>query len=164
MDNGMHNDVHTDKGKGLLVNGVEEESVLVKPEHSPKNKGVDNGSAIVGDYSNLASNLRDTAIEEPPDELQHISDTVIPLSLLLSRLAQFSHTKLQELILNLASKPLPHPTANGSINGIVNSGANGSAKSAAGVPSPALEDTSPESLEKKTMILNFVQDLHARWV
>jgi hypothetical protein len=97
---------------------------------------------------------------EPPDELQHITADVLPLSLLLSRLAQFSHAKLQELILSLASKPLPEALSNGNLN----SGVNGSAKPSASAGGAVLEDTSPESLDKKTMVLNFIQDLHSRWV
>ncbi|KAK4129533.1 MED14-domain-containing protein [Parathielavia appendiculata] len=161
MDNGIHNRLHSDKAQASLVNGVKEEPVSTQRTHSPDNKGADNGAAVVRDYSNPGSNLhtlQNTEMEELPDELQHITADSLPLSLLLSRLAQFSHAKLQELILNLASKPLPESFSNG------NSGVNGAVKGSANAGGHVPEDTSPESLDKKTMVLNFIQDLHSRWV
>lgn len=170
MDGSMHIDAHTDKGKASIINGVKEESVPVKPGDLPDGLGTNHGAAIVGDYSSLQA-LQAAKTEDLPDELQHITTDIMPLSQLLSRLAQFSHAKLQQLILDLASKPLPElnssgkgNTMGGGVNGSLINGANGSAKSGVNGPSPALEDTSPESLEKKTMILNFIQDLHSRWV
>jgi mediator of RNA polymerase II transcription subunit 14 len=170
MDNGVHNNsntTHPDKTRASVANGVREERVPVSTEPPAGVKGADNGPTPVGDYSKLESSLQGTRMEESVDELQHITDDVMPLSLLLTRLAQFSHMKLQELILDLASKPLPENALNGNakglingINGNVNAGVNGVPK----LPSPALEDTSPESLNKKTMVLKFIQDLHSRWV
>ncbi|EAQ93371.1 hypothetical protein CHGG_01606 [Chaetomium globosum CBS 148.51] len=171
MDNSVHNNsntTHPDKSRASIVNGVREERVSLSTEPPAGVKGGDNGPITVGDYNKLESRLQGAGMEDSVDELQHITDDVMPLSLLLSRLAQFSHLKLQELILDLASKPLPENTLNGnakgsmnsSINGNVNAGVNGVPK----LPSPALEDTSPESLNKKTMILKFIQDLHSRWV
>ncbi len=168
MDHSMHHDTHADQAKVSIVNGVKEEIVPIKPEGSPNSAGLSNGD-ITGDYSNRQA----ARMEDLPDELQHITTDILPLSLLLSRLAQFSHAKLQQLILDLASKPLPEATVNGSSksnavggpNGSVINGANGNAnKSGVSVPSPAFDDPSPESLEKKTIILNFIQDLHSRWV
>jgi mediator of RNA polymerase II transcription subunit 14 len=171
MDNGMHNNTQPDKARAPIINGGKEESALVQREYSVGSNAVDKGPAVVGDYSNLESSLHGAKMEDLPDELRHITDDVMPLSLLLGRLAQFSHMKLQELILDLASKPLPENALNGNakgpvnggINGNVNIGPNGNAKGS-NVPIPALEDTSPESLDKKTMILKFIQDLHSRWV
>ena len=178
MDTSMHQGTaHTDQGKPSVVNGIKEEGAPApnKSTSPPDGKGPSNGAAIAGDYSSLESDVRAlqaARMEDLPDELQHITAEILPLSLLLSRLAQFSHTKLEQLILDLASKPLPDPNANGHSkgnaaggpNGSAVNGVNGNAKGISGVPSPALEDTSPESLEKKTMILNFIQDLHSRWV
>jgi mediator of RNA polymerase II transcription subunit 14 len=90
------------------------------------------------------------------DDLPHITTDIMPLSLLLTRLAEFSQAKLQEHIMELASKPLSRILANGNANGATNGVANAHSASA--------EDASPESLEKKTMLLNFIKDLHARWV
>ncbi|KAL2165237.1 hypothetical protein VTH06DRAFT_533 [Thermothelomyces fergusii] len=170
MDSGMHDSTLPDKARGSIVNGVRGEDVPVKSVKSESpaagSKAVEHGPAV--DYGKLESSLRGVKKEEPPDELQHITEGVMPLSLLLTRLAQFSHMKLQELILELASKPLPEHALNGNAKGpIINSGINGSANSANGGAKMAghmFEDTSPESLDKKTMLLRFIQDLHSRWV
>lgn len=95
-------------------------------------------------------------MEESPDELRHITTDIMPLSILVTRLAEYSHAKLQEVITELAAKPLPSNLVNGNANGTTNG--NGVVHIA------AVEDTSPESLDKKTMLLNFTKDLHSRWV
>jgi mediator of RNA polymerase II transcription subunit 14 len=168
MDRGMHSDTKPDNDKAAGINHAREEGVLVKREGSSDSKKVDNGPPpIAGDYSSLQrrlQGLQDPKTEDTPDELRHITDEIVPLGLLLSRLAQFSHSKLQELILSLAAKPLPEPATNGSLHGAGSSGVNGNTKGAANAHSPATEDTSAESLDKKAMILNFIQDLHSRWV
>lgn len=168
MDHGMHSDTKPDNDKAAGINHVKEENVLAKWEGPSDSKKPDNGPPpIAGDYSSLEhrlQGLQDAKREDPPDELRHITDDIVPLGLLLSRLAQYSHSKLQELILSLAAKPLPESTINGSAHGAVSSGVNGNTKGAANVHSPAMEDTSAESLDKKTMVLNFIQDLHSRWV
>ncbi len=176
MDNSTHHGTaHTDQGKSAIVNGVKEEGAQppAKQTSSPDGKGLSNGPAPTGDYGNVENDVRTLQAAREEDELQHITTGILPLSLLISRLAQFSHTKIEQLIHDLAVKPLPDLTANGHAkgsaaggpNGSAVNGVNGSAKGISGVPSPALqEDTSPESLEKKTMILHFIQDLHSRWV
>ncbi|EGS19141.1 uncharacterized protein CTHT_0057660 [Thermochaetoides thermophila DSM 1495] len=82
-----------------------------------------------------------------PDEMEHITDGILPLNLLLIRLAEFSHSKLEELVTMLASKPVPQHAVNGN-----------------GSHSTLVEDASPESQEKKRLLLNTIQDLHSRWV
>lgn len=165
MDSGMHESTYPDKARDPIVNGAKGDNVPVKSESPTGNKIANNGPAV--DYNDLESSLRGVKKEEPPDELQHITDDVMPLSLLLTRLAQFSHMKLQELILEMASKPLPEHVLNGNAKGPVSSGINGNVNTPNGgakITGHALEDTSPESLDKKTMILKFIQDLHSRWV
>lgn len=163
----MRTATQPDHAKAPLVNGVKEESVPVKREYSASSSTADHGEKISGDYSHVENNLRTSKMEEAADEVQHITTDLVPLSLLLSRLAQYSHMKLQELVLEAASKPLPDHALNGNakgaisgINGHMNTNVNGGIK----VSSPSQEDTSAESLEKKTMILKFMQDLHSRWV
>ncbi|KAK4147698.1 mediator complex subunit MED14-domain-containing protein [Dichotomopilus funicola] len=167
MDSGMRTSTQPDHAKAPIVNGVKEESVPVKREYSGSSSTDDHGGKISGDYSYVENNLRTAKMEEAADEVEHITTDLIPLSLLLSRLAQYSHMKLQEFILEAASKPLPDHALNGNakgaiggINGHMNTNANGGIKA----PSPFHEDTSAESLEKKTMALKFMQDLHSRWV
>lgn len=87
-----------------------------------------------------------SAMDEIPEEIEHISADILPLNLILSRLAQYSHAKLQDTILALAAKPLPQQ-ANG----------NGHYQSAG-------EDSSQESLDKKALLISTIQDLHTRWV
>lgn len=168
MDHGMHSDTKPDNDKAAGINHVKEENVLVKREGLSDSKKVDNGPPpIAGDYSGLGrklQGLQDAKEEDLPDELRHITDEIVPLGLLLSRLAQFSHSKLQELILSLAAKPLPELITNGNAHGAGSSGVNGNTKGTANAHGPATEDTSAESLDKKAMILNFIQDLHSRWV
>ncbi|KAK1834841.1 glucose-6-phosphate dehydrogenase [Podospora conica] len=89
-----------------------------------------------------------SAINDQPEEIPHISTDILPLNLILSRLAQYSHGRLEETITTLASKPIPPNSANG----------NGHYQSAGG------EDASQESVEKKALLLSTLQDLHTRWV
>ncbi|KAK4105807.1 MED14-domain-containing protein [Parathielavia hyrcaniae] len=163
MDNGIHSKFDSDKAQTSLINGVKEEALALQRNHSPGTKGADNGLAVAREYGGNGNNtqaLQNTKMEDLPDEVQHITADSLPLSLLITRLAQFSHAKLQELVLSLSSKPLPESFSNG--NG--NSGVNGAVKGSANAGGPVLEDTSPESLEKKAMVLNYIQDLHSRWV
>ncbi|CAH0001038.1 unnamed protein product [Clonostachys byssicola] len=83
-----------------------------------------------------------------PDEIKHITDGFIPLSRLLSRLAQSTHNKLQERIIYLAGLPLPSNATNG----------NATSSSA------AVDDTSNENLQKKATLLAFAQEVHATFV
>ncbi|KAL1839168.1 hypothetical protein VTJ49DRAFT_1824 [Mycothermus thermophilus] len=162
MDYSMHSDNRAENDRASIVNGNKEEGVLIKREDSPNGKGLRDGSAMAGENGRDLQGLPDANLSELPDEIQHITAEIMPLGLLLSRLAQFSHGRLQELVLNLASKPLPEVTANGGANGNAAGGMNGNLKAA--VNGQLVEDTSPESLEKKTMILNTIKDLHSRWV
>ncbi|KAK0729078.1 mediator complex subunit MED14-domain-containing protein [Apiosordaria backusii] len=144
MENGPQNGVRSNHDRDGWTNGVNGE--VVKQEHRPeKGKGVAGSSGMEVGYP---SNGPQVKLEELPDELQHITAEIIPLNMLLSRLAQYSHGALQEQILRLESMPLPQNLSNGNAN----------------YHPTTAEDTSPESLEKKRMLLNFIQDLHTRWV
>ncbi|KAL2271129.1 hypothetical protein VTJ83DRAFT_500 [Remersonia thermophila] len=162
MEYSMHSDKRAENDRAPIVNGVKEEGASIKREDSPSGKGFRDAPAMAGENGRDLKVPPDAKLGELPDEIQHITAEIMPLGLLLSRLAQFSHGRLQELVLNLASKPLPEVTANGGANGNAAGGVNGNLKSA--VNGQLVEDTSPESLEKKTMILNTIKDLHSRWV
>ncbi|RCI11484.1 hypothetical protein L249_7293 [Ophiocordyceps polyrhachis-furcata BCC 54312] len=84
-----------------------------------------------------------------PDEIIHITQGFIPLSLLLTRLAQTTHNSLQDKISELAKMPLPATAVNG----------NASSNAAL-----ALDDTSSENLRKKGSLASFAQDLHGKWL
>ncbi|KAI3342738.1 mediator complex subunit MED14 [Ustulina deusta] len=83
-----------------------------------------------------------------PDEIQHITQGFVPLSVLLSRLAQQTHNQLGDEIMALAKMPVPSSAMNGNtVNTDVSS-----------------DDNSPENLNKKVRLLNFVQERHGEWV
>lgn len=97
----------------------------------------------------LGSVLDTQRMDELPDEIQHITAESRPLGLLLSRYAQISHNQLQDCIEQLATKPV-----------VQNSLTNGTPDYR---PGTAI-DTSEESIEKKKLLLEFIQGLHTRWV
>ncbi|KAI1109043.1 mediator complex subunit MED14 [Nemania sp. NC0429] len=83
-----------------------------------------------------------------PDEIQHITQGFVPLGRLLSRLAQQTHNQLGDEIMALAKMPLPSSTLNGNT---------------ANAELPG-DDNTPENLNKKVRLLNFVQERHGEWV
>lgn len=174
MENGTQNGVHTnysrvngvkdgfvksepglDKGKGLadkdkagsfpMVNGGHGES-NTKSEAVDTDWALQKGGSAPAASGSVLDSLR---MDDLPDEIQHITAQSMPLGLLLSRLAQISHNHLQELIAELATRPVAQ-----------NSAANG----APDYRTTTAEDTSPESLEKKRLLLEFIQNLHTKWV
>ncbi|KAI1333300.1 mediator complex subunit MED14 [Xylariaceae sp. FL0255] len=80
-----------------------------------------------------------------PDEIQHIAEGFFPLNTLLSRLAQQTHNQLADEIIALAKMPVPSASVNGNA-------------------ASSDDDTSPENLNKKVRLLNFVQERHGEWV
>ncbi|KAH8880682.1 MED14-domain-containing protein [Thozetella sp. PMI_491] len=104
------------------------------------------GNAMDIDIGQLTEAQHD--ISALPDEIQHITEDIMPLGLLLTRLAQISHNQLQGAITALAAKQVPQQLANGNSD----------------YRSTTQEDNSAESLEKKSLLLDFAQDLHTKWV
>lgn len=154
-DGFVKSDASLDKGKGVadkektgnfpIVNGGHTGNINIKSEAMGSEMAVQKGPTPPASASMLDS-LR---MDDLPDEIQHITADSMPLGLLLSRLAQISHNNLQELIAELANRPVAqNPTANGAPDYRVTTA----------------EDTSPESLEKKRLLLEFIQHLHTRWV
>lgn len=84
-----------------------------------------------------------------PDEIVHITQGFIPLSAFLTRLAQLSHNSLQDKIVEIAKQPLPASAVNGGASNLTASGP---------------DDVSLENLRRKGMLLEFIQDMHAKWV
>lgn len=80
-----------------------------------------------------------------PPEIAHITTNFYPLPYILQRLAQKSHNDLQTEIEELANMPMGP--------GAVNGNAAGSG-----------DDSSEANQNKKAHLLNFVQDLHSKWV
>ncbi|KAI0401248.1 mediator complex subunit MED14 [Xylaria palmicola] len=140
-----------DRSNGSLVNGARDSSNGLtrhdaNPDGTNANPALNGSSANAGGSQSsapLASRMNDL-----PDEIQHITQGFVPLSLLLSRLAQQTHNQLGDEILALAKMPVPASVMNGNpVN--------------ADVPS---DDNSPENLNKKVRLLNFVQERHGEWV
>ena len=169
MENGFQNGPHTNNDQGPRANGAN--GVFVKTEPSPdKSRGLSvkdkpNDTAMLNGGHGAAMPSSDLAqkpqpqpdappvpnplrMDDLPDEIQHITTGIMPLGILLARLAQISHNHLQELIAELSTRPVAQNVANGNTD----------------YRSTTAEDTSPDSLEKKKMILHFIQDLHAKWV
>ncbi|KAK5663347.1 hypothetical protein OQA88_3775 [Cercophora sp. LCS_1] len=156
MENGIHSSVRTNHDRDSWTNGVN--GGAVKHEISDKGKNLvahdmTNGSS--GAVMDVDSEPRgalamavQSSMDDLPDEIQRITADILPLGLILSRLAQFSHSTLMDQIDKLASKPLPQNMANGG----------------ASYQFTGAEDTSQESLDKKVFLLKTLQDLHTRWV
>lgn len=153
MENGTQNGVRTNHDREPWVNGV---GGAVKREVSPdKSKMMGNmangggGSSMEVDGELLGRGSARQDIDDIEDEIRHITQEFVPLSLILTRLAQFSYGRLQDTIHALANKPLPQPVANGASGNYQNT---------------AAEDPSEESKEKKTIWLKTMEDLHHKWV
>ncbi|KJZ79136.1 hypothetical protein HIM_01287 [Hirsutella minnesotensis 3608] len=114
-----------------------------------------NGSAASDRQGQPTANVADSSTVGPPrmnnlpDEIVHITQGFIPLSLLLSRLAQVSHNALQDKIVELAKMPLPAAAVNG--NAALTSGG-------------GTDDSSTENLRKKGNLATFAQDWHGKWL
>ncbi|EFW99481.1 RNA polymerase 2 holoenzyme mediator complex component [Grosmannia clavigera kw1407] len=80
-----------------------------------------------------------------PGAIQHVTDNFVPLGFLIGRLAQKTHNNLQDMIRELARKPVAGMVTNG-------------------VDAAGPEDGSVENVEKKKRLLEFARSEHANWV
>ncbi|KFA47712.1 hypothetical protein S40293_08104 [Stachybotrys chartarum IBT 40293] len=101
--------------------------------------------SMAGQHGSQLSNGQGSQTQ--PDGIFHITDGFIPLSLLLTRLAQTTHNALQAKMVELAKMPLPAAAMNGNT-----------------AHANSADDVSSDNLRKKTALLNFAQDMHAKWV
>lgn len=97
---------------------------------------------------------RRARMNDLPDEIVHITEGFIPLSIILSRLAQQTHNSIQDKIQQLARMPLPQLPA---------SAINGNSPSLAGKDKEEF-DNSQESLSKKVNLLQSIRTIHGKWV
>lgn len=105
-----------------------------------------NGEMEAQKQAQTVSGAPDQAkVNNLPPEIAHITTNFFPLPYILQRLAQKSHNDLQTVIEELANMPM----APGAVNG-------NAAASA--------EDSSEANQNKKAHLLNFVQDMHSKWV
>lgn len=159
MESGGQNGALSDHHKDSAVNGVNgvksvdgSKAALDKgkaPATATANNGnnVVNGGAAGGPRTDSPAE-QVSRMNNLPDEIIHITQGFIPISLLLTRLAQSTHNMVQEKIAELAKMPISTAATNGSTN----------------YTQSAPDDTSMENLKKKGALLNFVQDMHSKWV
>ncbi|OAA61010.1 RNA polymerase 2 holoenzyme mediator complex component [Niveomyces insectorum RCEF 264] len=135
MVNGNNND-------GIKNNGGREQDEGAAPAFAPA------GAQLASTQSARMNDL--------PDAIQHITSNFVPLGFLLRRLAQKTHNNLQDMVRELARKPVAGMTMNG--GGAAAVGASGSPLM------PGAEDGSVENIEKKKALLDFARSEHANWV
>ncbi|KAH7160210.1 mediator complex subunit MED14-domain-containing protein [Dactylonectria estremocensis] len=83
-----------------------------------------------------------------PTEIVHITQGFIPIAALLTRLAQTTHNALQDKVVELAKMPIPANALNGNST----------------LPPNIADDSSNENMRKKSGLLNFAQEWHAKWI
>ena len=159
MDNGDRNGSHTNHDRDERPNGINgevsvAEKGLVKGKEPQQNmtptsptgpyalNGVesqlpDSGSVIPADMQEQINQL--------PEEIIHITQGYMPLSALLTRFAQKTHSELAAKIMELAQMPVPASAVNGSAS-----------------LAPA-DDNSAENVNKKHRLLEFTQNAHTDW-
>lgn len=169
MENGSQNGVRTDQDKESKLNGVngvklealQNGAEKAKPTvvNDPSGKMV-NGGHVDSTQSDLSQKQQPPPPSERqvpdspprmndlPSDIVHITQGFIPLSALLTRLAQVTHNSLQDKVAELAKMPIPATALNGNAVHSTNNA----------------DDTSNENLRKKGALLHFAQDMHAKWV
>ncbi|KAH9908916.1 mediator complex subunit MED14-domain-containing protein [Xylariomycetidae sp. FL2044] len=159
MENGTRNTLPTnhDRDDGQLLNGTPGFPSKVSPaRHNGAGGGPMDGVSGTNAVANGSMEAEEQLPPAPgpsrmndlPDEIQHITQGYVPLGVLLSRLAQKTHNLLSDEIMTLARMPPLAPAVNGN---------------SAHADSTS-DDTSPDNLNKKARLLNFVQERHAEWV
>lgn len=165
MEPSGSNDRRTDHNRDITTNGVNGGEIVESRRAGAVKGGVAAGQTEASDDTSAGAqeSLRrhDPDINEAtaetqrnrmndlPDEIVHITQGFVPLSLLFTRLAQVSHNALQDKIVELAKMPLPVTGNNGVSSSYSSSGP---------------DDTSPESLRKKGALLQFAQEWHGKWL
>ncbi|KAH6610878.1 mediator of rna polymerase ii transcription subunit 14 [Trichoderma cornu-damae] len=152
MESGGQNGTLSDHHKGSAVNGVNGVKSMDGSRAMPDKGKVTattaaNGGAAGGTRINPPVE-QVSRMNDLPDEIIHITQGFVPLSLLLTRLAQSTHNLVQDKIAELAKMPIPAAATNGTTN----------------YTQSAPDDVSGDNLKKKTTLLNFTQDMHAKWV
>lgn len=164
MDDGSRIGPRTDHDRNPRLNGVngmnhaatkgqEKEKGLVDPKQSMSPAAPNGLGGGLGDAAKRMdrpgqqeSQEGPRKVDEPPPELVHITQGYLPLSRLLTRLAQQTHNNLSNKIVEVAQMPM-HATA---VNGN-------------GLHVPPTDDNSVENVNKKLRLLTFAQDTHANW-
>lgn len=146
--NGVNGTSHTsekiqDKGKGRV-----EPQQNMTPTSPTVPNGLNGNFMESSQHQNgggdaIPADMQDRVNQLPP-EIAHITQGYMPLSKLLSRLAQKTHNDLSKTILELAQMSAPASVVNG-------------------LHKSAADDTSQENLNKKLRLVKFAQDAHTEW-
>jgi mediator of RNA polymerase II transcription subunit 14 len=137
MESGGQGGAQSDHGQNPKANGVNGAGTQAPAKDA---------AAAPTQVGDRPLELRPSRMNDLPDEIVHITEGFVPLSLLLTRLAQTTHNSLQDKIVELAKMPTPVGAVNGNST------------------HPAGDDASNENLRKKSALLNFAQEMHAKWV
>ncbi|TWU75398.1 mediator complex subunit [Metarhizium rileyi] len=162
MESSGHNGTRTDHDRDSSVNGVNgangtpQHAVFSKEKASAATGTDDSAQAINGNDDSRPQDLSQNGqlgqsinrMNDLPDEIAHITQGFVPLSLLLTRLAQTSHNALQDKIAEMAKMPVPAAAANGSSS----------------YASSGPDDSSADNLRKKATLTNFAQEWHGKWL
>lgn len=146
MDNGGQSGARSDHDRDYKANGINGATPQVTAKTPVAATSGDDGKAVASQQADTHNEEKRPAMEELPDEIQHITQGFVPLSMLLTRLAQNTHNELQKKIVEMAKMPVPGAAVNGN------------------AVHAAEDDASIENLRKKGSLLQFAQDQHGRWV
>ncbi|TDZ26184.1 Mediator of RNA polymerase II transcription subunit 14 [Colletotrichum orbiculare MAFF 240422] len=165
MENGGQNGTHSNHDRNLKINGVngaamDSQSSLNKgkaPAEGPGAGSLPNGvpgssaTDILGrQQSQMTKGLtlqQKPRMNDLPEEIVHITQGYIPLSTIVSRLAQQTHEHLQKTIMEMAAIKIQPPVNGNNTHG-----------------SDAPDDMSEPNKRKKMLMLKFAQDAHSKWV
>lgn len=163
MDNGDRNGSHTNHDRDQRMNGVNG-GTFVAEQGQDKGKGKEpqqnmtrtsptgpnllNGMAASQPTASAGSVVIPADIQERinqlPPEIVHITEGYMPLSTLITRIAQKTHNDLTAKIMELAQMPAPGSAINGNAHA-------------------QTDDNSAENINKKHRLLDFAQNAHADW-
>lgn len=168
MENGRSNGAHTNHDRDPMLNGANgaiqpadrafdkgkgRQEPLPLPAHTAMSNGGSNGTTTASPSqppaapANQTSNDLASRIQDMPEEIQHITVGFESLSTLLTRLAQVTHGRLSNKIMELAAMPTPASAVNG------NGALHGSGP----------DDNSGDNIRKKVELLKFAEKTHADW-
>lgn len=147
MENGGQDGLHTGHDRpSSQANGAAAQPPL-KDAPAAASAARTGDAAPVAAPSQLTAEQRNARMNDLPEEIVHITEGFVPLSLILGRMTQTTLNAVQEKMAELAKMPVPSAAMNGAAT-------NGTSS----------DDASNENIRKKTNLLTFAQELHGRWV
>lgn len=166
MDHGSRNGSHTNHDRDPRPNGVNGASYAsekiqdkgkarAEPQQNmtPTSPTIPNGlngnltdDSRHGNGENGIPRGMPSQMGQLPQEIVHMTEHYMPLSTLLSRLAQKTHSDLLSTVSDLAQMPTPTSALNGNASYL-----------------SATEDTSSDNVNKKLRLMNFATSSHEAW-